>query len=240
MDLKIIEELKDLIQPSASVHAMWLGGSIAEGTSDEYSDVDVWVDLEDGKEKEIITIIETFLSGKGTIDINFSEGITPPFTHIVYRLSHMKPYHFIEINLHSHSHKFELFDRLRKIQVLFDKDDTTSFEPLNEEEYRTMLAERKDFLLEKIKIGEISVQKELLRNNFTDAMHNYLFWLVEPVIELARIQLSPLKITYNLKHASRDLPKETVAEIESLYKVSSLESLNDKITEIRLMAKKYS
>ncbi len=239
MDLTIVDGLKDLLEQDSSIHAMWIAGSVAEGTADELSDVDLWLDIDDGKDQKVLVSIEKFLATKGTLDLNFGEGITPPFTHMVYHLSHMNPLHFIEVNLHSHSHQFGLFDSLRKIKVLFDKDGTTKFKPIDKVEYGKMLKDRRQFLLEKIELGEMSVRKEITRHNFPDAMHNYLFWLVEPVIELARIKLSPLKITYNLKHASRDLPKDTVAEIESLYTVASLEDLKNKIDEVRTMTAKY-
>lgn len=239
MDLEIVDELKDLLEQDAAVHAMWIAGSVAEGNADELSDVDLWLDIDDGKDQAVLDSIEKFLASKGAIDLNFSEGITPPFSHTVYHLSHMNPLHFIEVNLHTHSHQFGIFDSLHKIKVLFDKDGTTKFKPLDEAEYNKMLEDRRRFLLEKLDLGEISVRKELTRHNFTDAMHNYLFWLVEPVIELARIKLSPYKITYNLKHASRDLPKDTVSEIESLYTVASLGDLNNKIGEVKSMTAKY-
>ena len=154
MDLKIVDELKDLLEQDSTVHAMWIAGSVAEDNADELSDVDLWVDIDDNLDKQVLDKIEGFLKTKGNIDINFSEGLTPPFTHVVYHLAHMNPLHFIEINLHSHSHKFGLFDSLRKIKVLFDKDDTLQFKPFDEAEYNKMLSERKQFLTDKIKFGE--------------------------------------------------------------------------------------
>lgn len=240
MDLKIVDELKDLLEQDSTIHAMWIVGSVAEGNADVLSDVDLWIDIDDGQDKQILNKIEEFLATKGTIDVNFTEGLTPPFTHVVYHLEHMNPNHFIEINLHSHSHKFGLFDSLRKMKVLFDKDDTTEFEPFDEASYNKMLSERKQFLIEKIKFGESSVIKEIQRKQFMDALHNYQFWLVEPIIELIRIKHSPLKITYGLKHGSRDLPKDAVAAIESLHTISSLEDLNNKINEVKELLKNYS
>jgi predicted nucleotidyltransferase len=240
MDHKIVEELKEVMEQDARVHAMWIGGSVAEGYDDELSDIDIWIDIDDGYDEAVFESIETFLKSRGVLDVNFSEGITPPFSHRIYHLAHMDSLHFIEATLHSHSHKFGLFDSLRKIKVLFDKDDSTKFEPFDEVSYQNMLEERKQFLIEKIKLGELSVKKELQRKQFPDAMHNYQFWLVEPVIELARIKHAPLKITHGLKHGSRDLPKDTVAEIESLYIISSLDDLNQKIDEVKAMLKKYS
>lgn len=239
MDLKIVDELKAQLEQNPAVHAMWIEGSVAEGYADDLSDVDIWLDIEDGKEQETFELIEKLLSERGVVDVNFSEGITPPFSHAVYHIAGTNPLHFIEITLHAHSHKFGLFDSLRKIKVVFDKDGTAKFKDLDEADYKKMLIERAAFLAEKIEIGKLSVEKEIKRQQFPDAMHNYLFWLVEPIIELVRIRYSPFKITYNLKHASRDLPVETVKEIESLYQVASLDDLNNKIRQVESMLEKY-
>lgn len=239
MDKTITEELKKIMEQDGTVHAMWIAGSVAEGTDDELSDIDLWIDIQDGQDKEIFSKIEKFLKSKGELDINFTEGVTPPFSHCVYHLAGMNPYHFIEITLHSHSNEIGLFDALRKIKVLFDKDGTTNFKPFDKDSYDKMLQERKQFLIEKIEFGEQSIRKEITRRQFLEALHNYQFWLVEPVIELVRIEHTPLKITYGLKHGTRDLPKEVVTKIESIYLIKSLEDLNNKIEEVKALTKNY-
>jgi len=240
MDHTIVEELKKIMEQDEAVHAMWIAGSVAEGYDDELSDIDLWLDIDDGKDKAVFSSIEKFLSTKGELDINFSEGVTPPYSHSVYHLARMNPYHFIEITLHSHSNEIGLFDSLRKIKVLFDKDGTTNFKPFDKTSYDKMLQERKQFLIEKVEFGEQSITKEITRRQFLEALHNYQFWLVEPIIELARIKYAPLKITYGLKHGTRDLPEDTVNEIESLYIIKSLDDLSNKIEEVKAMAKKYN
>lgn len=239
MDHRIVEELEKVMESNVAVHAMWIAGSVAEGYDDELSDIDLWLDIDDGQDEAVFTAIETFLRSKDRLDINFSEDRPPPFTHKVYRLEHMNPYHFIEVNLHTHSHKYEFVEGIRKVKVLFDKDGTTTSKPLDEGGYNKMLRERKQFLIEKIGLGELSVKKEITRRQFMDALHNYQFWLVEPVIELARIKYVPLKISYGLKHGSHDLPKETASEIESLYIIGGLEDLGNKIDDVKAMVKKY-
>ena len=239
MDRTIVEEIKEIMEQEKAVHAMWITGSVAEGYDDELSDIDLWLDIDDGQDKAIFSKIEEFLESKGELDINFTEGLTPPYSHCVYHLAGMNPYHFIEITLHSHSNEIGLFDALRKIKVLFDKDGTTNFKPFDKVSYDKMLQERKQFLIEKIEFGEQSIRKEITRRQFLEALHNYQFWLVEPVIELARIKHTPLKITYGLKHGTRDLPKDVVKEIESLYIIKNLEDLNNKIEAFKAMLKKY-
>jgi predicted nucleotidyltransferase len=240
MDYRIVDELKILLEQSPPIHAMWVAGSVAEGTNDELSDIDLWLDIDDGHDEAILSSIEEFLESKGNLDVNFCEDMSPPFTHKVYHLEYMDPYHFIEITLHSHSHEYEFIEGIRKVKVLFDKDGVTNTKPFDKVGYEKMLIKRKQVLIKKIEIGEVSVRKEIKRKQFMDAMHNYLFWSVEPIIELARIKYAPLKISYGLKHGTRDLPQETVKEIESLYTIKSLEDIGNKIDEVKLMVKKYS
>ncbi len=239
MDHEIIDELRKIMEQDETVHAMWIAGSVAEGYADALSDIDVWLDIDDGQDQAIFDLIEKFLKSKGELDVNYGEDMSPPFTHKVYHLAHLNPYHFIEVTLHSHSHTYEFIEGMRKVDVLFDKDSVTTSKPFDKENYERMLKDRKQFLVEKIKLGVLSVKKEIKRRQFMDAMHNYQFWLIEPVIELARIKHAPLKISYGLKHGSRDLPKDTVAEIESLYIITSLDDLNNKIREVKAMVEKY-
>lgn len=238
MDLRIVDELKELMEQDAVVHAMWIAGSVAEGFKDELSDIDIWLDIDDSQDETVYGTIERFLHTKGELDVNFREDMRPPFTHKVYHLSHMNPYHFIEVTLHSHSHNYEFVEGVRKVKVLFDKDGIVKFKPLDTASHSQMLEERKHFLTQKMELGELSVKKEITRGQFMDALHNYQFWLVEPVIELARIKYAPLKISYGLKHGSRDLPKDVVVAIESLYTIASLENLQDKIKEVKVLVRK--
>lgn len=240
MDLKIVDELKQTIETNTSVHAMWIGGSVAEGYADELSDIDLYIDIDDGQDAAIFNLVEDFIRTKGKLDISFGENVSPPFAHKVYHLAHMVPHHYIEITLHTHSNEYQMHKYgTRKIEVLFDKDGTTNFKPFDAKSHDLMLKERKKFLLEKIAVGELSVTKEITRRQFMDALHNYQFWLVDPIIELARIKYAPLKVTYGLKHGSRDLPKDTVAEIESLYIIASLQDLGNKLEDIKKLVKKY-
>lgn len=240
MDHTIVDELKKIMEQHEAVHAMWLGGSVAEGYDDELSDIDLYLDIDDGKDEAVFETVEKYFNSKGELDIKFTEGVTPPYSHCVYHLKGMNPYHFIEVTLHSHSNEIGLFDSMRKIKVLFDKDGTTNFKPFDKASYDKMLQERKQFLIEKIEFGEQSVTKEITRRQFLEALHNYQFWLVEPIIELARIKYAPLKVTYGLKHGTRDLPEDVVKQIESLYIIKSLDDLDNKIKEVRAMVGKYS
>lgn len=239
MDLSIVNELKDLLYASSHTHAMWIAGSIAEGTADELSDVDLWVDIDDDTDKEMYDMIESFLDSKGGLDVRLGKSLEKPYTHRVYHLNGTNKYHFIEVTLHTHSHEYDFNQGDRPIKVLFDKDETTKSKPFDEDAYTKDLEERKRSLFDKINVGYVSVEKEIIRGNFMDAMHNYEFWLVAPVIEIIRTKLSPRKTSFGLKHGSRHLPKETQDEIQSLYTIKNLEDFTNKIKEVKKLVAKY-
>jgi len=240
MDLAIVDELKELLENDPNTHAMWIAGSIAEGFADGLSDVDLWVDVSDGKDQELYSAIESFLETKGELDVKLGRSLEQPYTHRVYHIKDTNPYHFVEFTLHTHSHKHDFSQGNRKIKILFDKDGTIPTDIPEEVIDPKERQARKQSLIDKIEVGYASVEKEIIRGQFMDAMHNYEFWLVTPIIEIVRIKHAPLKTSYGLKHGSHHLPKEAQDEIQSLYTIKSLDDFRNKIDEVKKMVAKYA
>jgi predicted nucleotidyltransferase len=241
MLLDELKELQDLLQKEDSVYAMWLEGSLAEGYDDEYSDIDMWLDVDDDKARAIYGLIEDFLESKGPLDMNFDgRNWHPKIDHKTYHIAGRSPYEILEVNIQYHSRDFKFVDGVNIIKVLFDKAQVTKKIPLDKTKFREELEDRKQFLLEKIKIGQPFLEKQILRNTFLEALLYYNFWFLEPVVELARIKYSPTKISFGLKHISRDLPQELVQRIEDVYKVQSLEEIKSKVENVKLLAKELT
>ena len=132
MDIKITLELAALLKPLSTIHAMCIGGSVAEGYNDELSDIDLYIDIKDGHDEAIFIIIEQFLLTKGKLDVKFTEGITPPYSHCVYHIAGMDPMNYIEVTLHTHSNQFGMFDKLViKVSVIPSERYSTSALPLS-------------------------------------------------------------------------------------------------------------
>lgn len=53
----IINAIGDGLRDDGLVYAMWLEGSDAHGLQDEYSDIDIWLDVEDGKAEDVLDSI---------------------------------------------------------------------------------------------------------------------------------------------------------------------------------------
>lgn len=132
MDLfEIMKKITPEIKKNPHVHAMWLEGSYATGKNNENSDIDVWMDVDDGmfqlclddfrnKLKEVTSIqAETT---KGTYSTN------PKLFKQTFILKGYKDGQDIELDMQEHSREF-IFSRTQHvIKVLLDKDQTIKWE----------------------------------------------------------------------------------------------------------------
>jgi len=125
--LELVEKIANEVKKSTHVHAMWLEGSYATGTFNDQSDIDVWLDVDDGTfdtcYKEFRKQLEKVI------------GIRSWESHELYsekpRLSKYKFYlegfsddQRIELDLQEHSREFVFSKSDHTPKVLFDKDGT--------------------------------------------------------------------------------------------------------------------
>ena len=68
---QVISKLTDKLSGLDYVCSLVLIGSLATGFNDEYSDLDFWVTVKDGFEKDVIEKVNLILGDIGDIDVNF-------------------------------------------------------------------------------------------------------------------------------------------------------------------------
>lgn len=93
---EIIELLSVSLKESPRIHAMWLEGSYATGKFNEQSDIDVWLDVNDGAFDEYISTFRQALAS--VIEIAYESGKkaftlkTPSFRSIrfIAKVMHLK------------------------------------------------------------------------------------------------------------------------------------------------------
>jgi predicted nucleotidyltransferase len=212
----ILEKLYAAFKQAPYVHAVWLEGSRVEGLADEYSDYDVWVDVDDEAEQTVIDLAETTLKTFSNLDVKFELPKSHPhLRHVTYHVEGTGKFEVIEVNTQKHSRNYQFVKGVDKIQVIFDKDETIKYcEP-------------------KVDSGIVWVERELMRKNYLEAYAAYEFWLLKPLVELARIKYAPSKQEYDLKHIARDLPQELVGAFTELYQNQSSGDIEKHITTAR-------
>ncbi len=69
----IVARLKEKLEPLSYIYALWLEGADANGTADEYSDMDIWADIADEKVAEAIDAAESALSEVAEADLKYEK-----------------------------------------------------------------------------------------------------------------------------------------------------------------------
>jgi len=232
---KIIEILIAGLEKNAAVFALWLEGADALGTVDDYSDIDVWIDVQDGEEGRMVDEIERILSTISAIDFQYEESHPhPKIRQKFFHLCGTSVFLIIDVCIQSHSREFWFTSGFseEKVKVLFDKNNVIQFRERDEQAFRNEMKERVAYLKKTFPFFQIWVQKEIKRNHFLEALGYYQTRILKSVVELAHIATDPTKREFYLKHISRDMPKDLLEELGDLFAVVSLEDLVEKIQKV--------
>ena len=75
---EIVETIANKIQTEPFIHAMWLEGSYATGKFNEQSDIDVWLDVDEGEFERSVDSFRKVLSEIVAIDRETTRGVRLP------------------------------------------------------------------------------------------------------------------------------------------------------------------
>jgi len=221
---QIIEALGNELKNNSFVFAFWLEGADAHNRVDEYSDMDVWLDVQNGHEGMVIEQIQSILSKIAPLD--FEHEIKHPHPKIRQKFFHLKDtseFLIIDVCVQSHSREFwytkEHADE--KIKIIFEKEKVIKFRNLNKIEFQNFQKKRVAELKKTYSFFQAWVKKGVNRGNFLEALDYYHSFILEPLVELLRIRYEPTKREFGLKHIEHDLPKDILQKLEDLYKVNS-------------------
>lgn len=227
----IINRLRLILDQDLSVNACWLEGADSLGTVDQYSDIDLWVDVDDGYEQKAIEKIKNCLTHIGNLDFEHETYHPhPKIRQLFYHIKGTSKFLIIDLCIQSNSRVFWFTEGKEgeKVKVLFDKKNVITFKPMDKTKTEKKLAERKAYLLGEYQIKKTDTEKELERDDYLGALNFYVN-LAEVFTELVRIKYTPNKYEFGLKHASRDLPKEAMLIVEKIYQFKTVNDLRRNI-----------
>jgi hypothetical protein len=233
----IISALHRALEPLDHVLALWLEGADATGTVDEWSDIDFWLDVRDGEEDGAFDAAESVLAGLRDIDFSFRMPLNVAvIRHRVYHLRDTPEFLLIDVVVQSHSRDFTFVrgHDTEKPLVLFDKADVIQFRDPSPEEIQSEIAARlariDGFFAQRSR-----VISKVERGHFLEALAYYRRFVLEPLVELLRLQHAPHKSDYGLKHIHRDLLPDIVRKLETLHSVTSCEDIGSRMAAAAAM-----
>jgi predicted nucleotidyltransferase len=231
---RILQVLEKGLKSIKEINAMWLEGSDGTGKTDEYSDLDIVLDVNDGFEREAFQHIEALLSRLAPLDLCYErENYHPQLSDKVYHLKGTPETLLLDVAIQSHSRNFNFIkENDSEIpSVIFDKTGVIQFENLNQQEFQSELRERLYHLENTIR-QKSRVEKYIKRGKIVEAMGYYNKFVLAPLIELLRIKYKPVNHDYYIVSFSKHLPHDVVKEVEQLFFISSLEDLSEKLAKV--------
>lgn len=218
---EILENIVNALEPLDYVYAMWQCGSEAFNRIDQWSDIDVVVDVEDDKVKEIFKFTDKALQVLSPIEHTFEcpQVMSPGAYQKVYKLKNTSEFLVIEICAvkHSSDNKFLQSEIHGDVFVHFDKKNVTDVKPIDKEEFAQKLKLRIEQIEKLFNIYQFLVKKELNRNNYIEAIVFYQNFSLNLLLELLRIKYSPYRYSFKTRYIYHDLPEDIVKRLHDFY-----------------------
>jgi predicted nucleotidyltransferase len=209
MRQRILETIIATLEPKDFVLALWQGGSAAHKSTDEWSDIDIQVIVEDERVQETFDILEESL--KTISEIRLKWRVPEPTWH-----GHSQCFYHIEVERHG------------KLVIAFDKANLLVQPCLNRSEHFSKMQQRLATLRKTFDFFQILVKKEINRGYLVSAISNYHTYTLQPLVELLGMVYRSERYDFRTKYFYRDFPTEVIARVEPLYCVMNLADLASK------------
>jgi glycosyltransferase involved in cell wall biosynthesis len=231
----ILQTLIDALEPRDYVHAFWEGGAAAFERLDEWSDIDLYLVVDDEKIDETFLAVEEALRSLSPIERKY-EVLHPPslgLSQAFYKLEGASEYLLIDLAVlrPSSPDKFLEPEMHGKAVFYFNKSDEVKPPPLDKDALVGKLQERLDRLKARFAMFNSFVQKEINRGNHLEAMDFYRAYTLGTLVEAMRIKYNPFHYNFRMHYIHYELPSEIVKKLEHLYFVKDGKDLQEKYNE---------
>jgi len=226
----IIRALTSELQPLPSVHAFWEAGAAVFNRIEEWSDIDLYIVVEDAAAvSEAFIIVEKALTALSPIRIKH-EVTWPPASGIFqkfYRLEGTNEFLLVDLAVMTLSapDKFLVREIHGDAMFLFNKGDTVRIPPLDAEAFVRGLLERRRRLAERMELFGPFVPKEIHRRNWLEALEFYRGLVLQALVEVLRMQYGLLHYDFRMRYLYRELPPEILRRLERLAFVKDSDDL---------------
>jgi CheY-like chemotaxis protein len=226
---EIIHALCEALEPLEYTHAFWEGGAAAFQRVDEWSDLDLLIDVEDEYVSDTLQVVEATLAKLSPIELKYE--VPQPSWHghaqVFYRLQNTSKYLILDIAViqHSHPNKFLQPELHGQVVVYFDKSNVAKAPRLDHQELATRLKDRLSALKITFELFQILTLKELNRGNLIEALNFYHNFTLKPLVEVLRIPHEPTRHGFYTRYIYYDLPEEIIKKLERLFFVTDGDDL---------------
>ncbi len=228
----LLEKIVSTLEPLDFVLGLWQGGSQAHGYTDEWSDLDVAVIVEDNYVEKTFDIVETALVEIAEIELKYR--VPEPTWHghsqCFWRLKQISPFLLIDFAVieRSSNNEFLEIEPHGNVPIAFDKANLIVPQHLDKSKHLSKMQSRFNEIKIRFDLLQPLVKKEIYRGHLVEATGNYHDWTLLPLVEVLGMIYRPHRFDFQLKYFSRDFPPEIVDRVAPLYCIANLEDLAGK------------
>jgi hypothetical protein len=231
----IIDALNHGLAKIPYVHAFWEGGAAAWGRVDEWSDIDAYLLVDEGRIGETFEEVEHVLTSLSPIKQRYAviRNPWPGLSQVFYSLEDAS--HFLVLDLGiltSNSPSLYLEPEIHGRSIFyFNKtgiDETTAVDRLVFE--RKKMDDMK-WLKDRFNMFSNYVEKEIRRGNSIEAIENYRTIIIPSLVQALRSKYTPMHYDFRTRYIHYELAEDIVEKLKELCFVSSLPDLEAKNTE---------
>jgi predicted nucleotidyltransferase len=231
----VIWTIVDFMKQKEYVHALYEGGAIAFNRIDEWSDIDLYIVVDDEKVNETFDEVEIALKSLAPIKHKYSVPKLPwsSVSQAFYRLEQTSEYLLIDLAVIKLSSPEKFLEPHIHGKVVFyiNKSDEISVPIINEEELAENLKQKLARLRDRFAVFNINVQKEINRGNYLEALILYNGITLGSVVDALRIKYNPFHHDFKTRYVRYELPERITRELQRLYFVKDITDLMKKYQE---------
>jgi len=231
----IIRALVDALKPLDYIHAFWEGGAITFNRVDEWSDIDVYLVVDDDKVDKAFLDVERALRLLSPIKQKYDvpQSPYPGVAQAFYRLREASEYLIIDLAIMKLSTKDKFLEpEIHGNAVFyFNKSGAVRCPPLDRGALVSRLHARLDRLQARFDMFNNFVQKEINRGNYLEAIDLYSMLTLATVVEALRIKHNPFHYDFKMRYIHYELPSKVLERLQHLYFVRDEKDLKEKYNE---------
>jgi len=228
----LMDAIVDELKSTDSVHAVWEGGAAAFGRVDKWSDIDLYVLVDDDNEDDAFSAVERGIGRVSGVKLKYAvpQSGWPGVFQAFYKIEAASDYLVLDLAVVtiSSAEKFLDVEVHGEAVFLFKRSEETQATHLDRHSFSEKLRKRVERLRTRDEIFSIMVQKEINRGNLIEALDMYRVVVLESLVESLRMLHNPYHHDFRTRYIHYELPKEIVARLEDLYIVRDLRDLQDK------------
>jgi len=231
----IIQTLVNALEPLDYVHAFWEGGAAALNRIDEWSDIDLYLVVDDKKVDETFLAVEKALKSLSLIKQKYDVSHPPKsgLFQAFYRLEGASEYLVIDLAVLKLSSPDKFLEpKIHGDAVFFfNKSGKVKALPLDKKAIVGKLLKRLERLGARFDVFNSFVQKEINRGNYLEAMDFYRVLTLGSLVDALRMKYSPLHHDFRTHHIHYDIPSEEIEKLKRLFFVMDEKDLQEKYRE---------